>query len=74
MASSGAMKKNVSVDEAKNRFVHHIIINVPLTVKNYIPKEILLTTDSGGVNHTMTISEVCDELFARSFWCEYSTA
>lgn len=64
------MKKNVSVDEAKNRFVHHIIVNVPLIVNNYIPKEILFTSDSGGVNHTLTISEVCYESLALTFCCQ----
>ncbi|KAF7824639.1 putative vacuolar protein sorting-associated protein 13A isoform A [Senna tora] len=57
LASSGSFKKNGSVDETKNYFVHLIILNAPLVVNNYIPKEILLTSDSGGVNHTLTISE-----------------
>ncbi|KAI9110924.1 hypothetical protein K1719_018044 [Acacia pycnantha] len=57
LMSSGWMKRNVPVDEASNRFVHHIVLNVPLIVSNYIPKDIVLTTDSGGVNHTMEVSE-----------------
>ncbi|KAK4267115.1 hypothetical protein QN277_023943 [Acacia crassicarpa] len=57
LMSSGWMKRNVPVDEASNRFVHHIVLNIPLIVSNYIPKDIVLTTDSGGVNHTMEVSE-----------------
>lgn len=47
------------MDNGNNRFVHHIVLNVPLIVNKYIPKDIVLTTDSGGVNHTVAVSEVC---------------
>ncbi|KAK7315042.1 hypothetical protein VNO77_33574 [Canavalia gladiata] len=58
LISSGWLKNNVPVDDAKKRYIHHLILSAPLIVNNYLPKEILLISESGGVHHTVRVSEV----------------
>ncbi|KAI4331783.1 hypothetical protein L6164_016738 [Bauhinia variegata] len=58
LTSSGCLRKNVLGDEAKKRFAHHVILSAPLVVNSYLPKEILLNIDSGGVNHAIIVSKV----------------
>ncbi|KAJ1416636.1 putative vacuolar protein sorting-associated protein 13A [Sesbania bispinosa] len=58
LTSSGWLKNNASADDAKKRYVHHLILSAPLIINNYLPKELLLTSESGGVDHTVRVSEV----------------
>lgn len=62
LSSSGRLKNNVSTDDAK-RYIHHFILSAPLVVYNYLPEEMLLISESGGVDHTVKVSEVCDSPF-----------
>ncbi|XP_057415336.1 uncharacterized protein LOC130710179 isoform X3 [Lotus japonicus] len=57
LSSSGRLKNNVSTDDAK-RYIHHLILSPPLVVYNYLPEEMLLISESGGVDHTLKVSEV----------------
>lgn len=63
LTSSGWLNNTVSADDAKKRYIHHLILSAPLIINNYLPKEILLISESGGVNHTVRVSEVCDSCF-----------
>ncbi|XP_061363844.1 uncharacterized protein LOC133307357 isoform X2 [Gastrolobium bilobum] len=58
LTSSGWLKNNVSADDAKKHYIHHLILSAPLIINNYLPKEIMLISESGGVNHTVRVSEV----------------
>ncbi|CAJ2666738.1 unnamed protein product [Trifolium pratense] len=58
LTSSGWLKNNLSVDDAKEHYIHHLILSAPLVINNFLPKEILLNSESGGVDHTVRISEV----------------
>jgi hypothetical protein len=60
LTSSGWLKNNLSVDDAKEHYIHHLILSAPLVINNFLPKEILLNSESGGVDHTVRISEVGD--------------
>jgi hypothetical protein len=60
LTSSGRVKNNLLVDDAKKHYIHHLILSAPLVINNFLPKEILLISKSGGVDHTARISEVCD--------------
>lgn len=59
LTSSGWLKNNLSPDDAKEHYIHHLILSAPLVINNYLPKEILLISKSGGVDHTVRVSEVC---------------
>ncbi|XP_024632124.1 uncharacterized protein [Medicago truncatula] len=58
LTSSGRVKNNLLVDDAKKHYIHHLILSAPLVINNFLPKEILLISKSGGVDHTARISEV----------------
>ncbi|KAK7300278.1 hypothetical protein RJT34_11120 [Clitoria ternatea] len=58
LTSSSWLKNNVPADDVKERHVHHLILSAPLIINNYLPKEILLISESGGVDHTVRVSEV----------------
>ncbi|XP_027357140.1 uncharacterized protein LOC113866515 [Abrus precatorius] len=58
LTSSGWSKNNVPADDLKKRYIHHLILSAPLLINNYLPKEILLISESGGVDHTVRVSEV----------------
>lgn len=60
LTSSGWLKNNIAVDDVKKHYIHHLILSAPLIINNYLPKEILLLSESGGVDHTVRVSEVCD--------------
>ncbi|KAL5574177.1 hypothetical protein UlMin_023774 [Ulmus minor] len=45
------------LDESK-RLVHQLTLSTPLVVKNYLPKEMSLAIESGGVIHSAFLSEV----------------
>nr|KYP76317.1 Putative vacuolar protein sorting-associated protein 13A [Cajanus cajan] len=58
LTSSGWLKNNIPADDVKKHYIHHLILSAPLIINNYLPKEILLTSESGGVDHTVRVSEV----------------
>ncbi|KAK7274520.1 hypothetical protein RIF29_15613 [Crotalaria pallida] len=58
LSSSGRLNSNFFADDAKKRHIHHLILSSPLIINNYLPKEILLISESGGVSHTVRVSEV----------------
>ncbi|KAF1899682.1 hypothetical protein Lal_00019812 [Lupinus albus] len=58
LTSSGWLNSTGSANDTKERQIHHLILSAPLMVNNYLPKEISLISESGGVNHTVKVSEV----------------
>ncbi|BAT73681.1 hypothetical protein VIGAN_01119500 [Vigna angularis var. angularis] len=58
LTSSGWLKNKVPVDDVKKHYIHHLILSAPLIINNYLPKEILLISESGGVDYTVRVSEV----------------
>ncbi|EXB26144.1 Putative vacuolar protein sorting-associated protein 13C [Morus notabilis] len=46
------------LDEPNKWCVHQLTLCTPLVVKNYLPKEVSLAIESGGVTHTAFLSEV----------------
>lgn len=48
-------QRDYSPDE---RFIHHVRLTSPLLVKNYLPKHLSLTIESGGITRTVFLSEV----------------
>eukprot|EP00268_Persea_americana_P023609 TRINITY_DN23168_c0_g2_i2.p1 TRINITY_DN23168_c0_g2~~TRINITY_DN23168_c0_g2_i2.p1 ORF type:complete len:2954 (+),score=526.87 TRINITY_DN23168_c0_g2_i2:1710-10571(+) len=48
-------QRDYSPDE---RFIHHVRLTSPLLVKNYLPKHLSLTIESGGITRTAFLSEV----------------
>ncbi|KAM1717129.1 hypothetical protein COP2_025269 [Malus domestica] len=46
------------LDESKKQFVHQVTLSIPLVVNNYLPKEVTLTIESGGITRTAFLSEV----------------
>ncbi|TKY59210.1 putative vacuolar protein sorting-associated protein 13A [Spatholobus suberectus] len=58
LTSSGWLKNNVPADDGKKHCIYHLIFSAPLIINNYLPKEILLISESGGVDHTVRVSEV----------------
>uniref|UniRef100_A0A803PHY5 Vacuolar protein sorting-associated protein n=1 Tax=Cannabis sativa TaxID=3483 RepID=A0A803PHY5_CANSA len=46
------------VDESKKRFIHELTLCTPLMVNNYLPKEVSLAIESGGVTHSAFLSKV----------------
>lgn len=47
------------LEESKKQFVHQLTLSIPLVVNNYLPKEVTLTIESGGITRTAFLSEVC---------------
>ncbi|XP_050382411.1 uncharacterized protein LOC126799284 isoform X2 [Argentina anserina] len=45
-------------DEAKNQFIHQVVLSIPLVVNNYLPDAVTLTIESGGITRTTFLSEV----------------
>ncbi|XP_027919445.1 uncharacterized protein LOC114177994 isoform X3 [Vigna unguiculata] len=58
LTSSGLLKNKVPADDVKKHYIHHLILSAPLIINNYLPKEILLISESGGVDYTVRVSEV----------------
>lgn len=48
-----------SLDKTKKRSVHLVTLCSPLLVKNFLPVELSLTIECGGVTRTALLSEVC---------------
>ncbi|XP_062110985.1 uncharacterized protein LOC133822610 isoform X2 [Humulus lupulus] len=46
------------VDESNKRFIHELTLCTPLMVNNYLPKEVSLAIESGGVTHSAFLSKV----------------
>ncbi|ONI15169.1 hypothetical protein PRUPE_3G028500 [Prunus persica] len=46
------------LEESKKQFVHQVTLSIPLVVNNYLPKEVTLTIESGGITRTAFLSEV----------------
>ena len=55
------------MDESKKQFVHQLTLSTLLVVSNYLPESVSLTIESGGVNCTAILSEVCDAISYS--WC-----
>lgn len=49
-----------ALDESSKRFVHQLTLSTPLSVNNYLPKEVSLAIESAGVTRTTFLSEVCN--------------
>lgn len=45
--------------QQKNRFIHRVILNTPLMVKNYLPEAVSVTIESGGISRSLLLREVC---------------
>ncbi|KAJ4962382.1 hypothetical protein NE237_022321 [Protea cynaroides] len=45
-------------DKSKKRFIHRVALTTPFLVKNYLPRAVSLTIDSGGVTRTVSVPEV----------------
>lgn len=52
-----------NLDKSKKRYIHQVTLSTPLVVRNYLPKEVLLTIESGGVTRTSVLSEVVTSFF-----------
>jgi hypothetical protein len=48
--------------KSSNRFIHQVTLSAPLVVINYLPDEVSLAIESGGVTRTVLLSEVCGVL------------
>jgi len=59
LTSSGWLKNKFPADDVKKHYIHHLILSAPLIINNYLPKDILLISESGGVDYTVRVSEVC---------------
>lgn len=44
--------------KSSNRFIHQVTLSAPLVVINYLPDEVSLAIESGGVTRTVLLSEV----------------
>lgn len=47
-------------DKSKQRFIHRVALTTPFLVKNYLPRAVSLTIESGGVTRTVSLPEVCN--------------
>lgn len=52
------LKGRQRVRSPEERFIHHVRLTTPLLVKNYLPKHLSLTIESGGITRTVFLSEV----------------
>ena len=50
-------------DQSNKRCIHLITLSNPLIVKNYLPVEVSVMIESGGVSHSMVLSEVGISIF-----------
>lgn len=48
-----------NLDNSKKHFIHQVSLSCPFIVRNYLPKSISLTIESGGVARTVLLSKVC---------------
>lgn len=64
-------EKSKKLDAPGKRCVHQLTLCTPLVVNNYLPMEVSLAMESGGVTHTAFLSEVCDTLGKNIFFFEY---
>ncbi|KAF5748859.1 putative vacuolar protein sorting-associated protein 13B-like isoform X3 [Tripterygium wilfordii] len=46
------------LDKSKKRSIHRVTLSTPLIVNNYLPEEVSLKVESGGVTRTALLSEV----------------
>ena len=60
--SSENLKK---LDESNNRCVHVLTLSTPLVVNNYLPKEVSLGIESGGVARSAFLSKVCNAMWLK---------
>ncbi|XP_058197048.1 uncharacterized protein LOC131313017 isoform X3 [Rhododendron vialii] len=52
-----------NLDKSKKHFIHQVTLCCPLIVRNYLPKSISLTIESGGVERTALLSKVETSFF-----------
>ncbi|KAL6965672.1 hypothetical protein U1Q18_036726 [Sarracenia purpurea var. burkii] len=52
-----------NLNKSKKHFIHQVTLSCPLIVRNYLPKAISLTIESGGVTRTAFLSEVETSFF-----------
>ncbi|KAE9461490.1 hypothetical protein C3L33_06604, partial [Rhododendron williamsianum] len=52
-----------NLDKSKKHFIHQVTLCCPLIVRNYLPKSISLTIESGGVARTALLSKVETSFF-----------
>ncbi|XP_042498014.1 uncharacterized protein LOC122076662 [Macadamia integrifolia] len=45
-------------EKSKKRFIHRVALITPFLVKNYLPRAVSLTIESGGVTRTVSLPEV----------------
>ncbi|XP_043712275.1 uncharacterized protein LOC122661037 [Telopea speciosissima] len=46
------------LEKSKKRFIHRVALITPFLVKNYLPRAVSLTIESGGVTRTVSVPEV----------------
>ncbi|KAK9757453.1 hypothetical protein RND81_01G163800 [Saponaria officinalis] len=44
-------------NKSKTRFIHHVALITPFTVKNYLPQAVSVTIEGGGVTHSASLTE-----------------
>ncbi|CAN1217850.1 Intermembrane lipid transfer protein vps13A [Linum perenne] len=55
--SRQSAESNSQVRESTKRFVHQVILGTPITVNNYLPDEVSLTIESGGISCVVPLTE-----------------
>ncbi|KAH9604179.1 hypothetical protein KSS87_004595 [Heliosperma pusillum] len=46
-----------NVNKLKTRFIHHVALTTPFTVKNYLPQAVSVTIEGGVVTHDASLTE-----------------
>ncbi|KAL9243679.1 hypothetical protein vseg_017537 [Gypsophila vaccaria] len=44
-------------NKSKTRFIHHVALITPFTVKNYLPQALSMTIEGGGITHLVSLTE-----------------
>ncbi|XP_074272572.1 intermembrane lipid transfer protein VPS13-like isoform X1 [Silene latifolia] len=44
-------------NKLKTRFIHHVALTTPFTVKNYLPEAVSVAIEGGGVTHNASLTE-----------------
>ncbi|KAL8141634.1 hypothetical protein V2J09_014666 [Rumex salicifolius] len=52
-----------NLEQSRSRFIHRVILNTPLMVKNYLPEAVSMTVESGGISRSIPLAEVETSVF-----------
>ncbi|KAF9591494.1 hypothetical protein IFM89_004548 [Coptis chinensis] len=57
-------QREYNVERSKIPSIHYVTLTTPLLIRNYMPREVSLTIETGGIARTVMISEVnCASIF-----------